>query len=66
MVLLKAITFAEDAASQKKSLIAYCEENGLQHKAVVEVRKLRQQLTNDINLKVPDLNLAIDPQYVSI
>lgn len=64
MVLIRAIGTAEYANSKGK-LLLFCEENGLRHKAVVEIRKLRQQLTNEINLNVPNLNLIIDPKYVS-
>lgn len=61
MVLIKAIGFAEYEGSRGK-LLPFCEETGLRHKAVVEIRKLRQQLTNEINLNIPDLNLTIDPK----
>ncbi|XP_011697160.1 PREDICTED: probable ATP-dependent RNA helicase kurz [Wasmannia auropunctata] len=61
MVLIRAIGTAEYAGS-KGRLLSFCEENGLRHKAVVEIRKLRQQLTNEINLNVPNLNLIIDPK----
>lgn len=64
MVLIKAIAAAEYAGSKGK-LLSFCEENGLRHKAVVEIKKLRQQLTNEINLNIPDLNLSIDPKYLS-
>ncbi|KAI4504513.1 hypothetical protein M0802_000063 [Mischocyttarus mexicanus] len=60
MILIKAIGAAEYAGSKGK-LISFCEENGLRHKAIVEIRKLRQQLTNEINLNVPSVNLIIDP-----
>ncbi|XP_011057226.1 PREDICTED: probable ATP-dependent RNA helicase kurz [Acromyrmex echinatior] len=61
MVLLRAIGTAEYAGS-KGRLLPFCEENGLRHKAVIEIRKLRQQLTNEINLNIPNLNLIIDPK----
>ncbi|KAL6256172.1 hypothetical protein P5V15_012288 [Pogonomyrmex californicus] len=61
MVLIRAIGTAEYAGS-KGRLLSFCEENGLRHKAVVEIRKLRHQLTNEINLNVPELNLVIDPK----
>lgn len=63
MVLIKAIAAAECAGSKGK-LLSFCEENGLRYKAVIEIKKLRQQLTNEINLNIPDLNLSIDPKYV--
>lgn len=61
MVLLKAVGAAEFSHSQNK-LQEFCEENGLRLKAVQEIRKLRIQLTNDINLNVPNLQLAVNPK----
>lgn len=58
MVLLRAVGAAE---CSKSSLEEFCEKNGLRHKAIVEIRKLRVQLTNQINLNIPNLNLAVDP-----
>lgn len=61
MVLLKAVGAAEYSHSQGK-LQQFCDDNGLRMKAVQEIRKLRVQLTNDINLNVPNLELAVDPK----
>lgn len=61
MVLLKAVGAAEFSHSQGK-LQEFCDENGLRMKAIKEIRKLRVQLTNDINLNVPNLNLTVDPK----
>ncbi|XP_043263355.1 probable ATP-dependent RNA helicase kurz [Colletes gigas] len=61
MVLMRAVGAAEYAGTKGK-LLSFCENHGLRHKAIVEIRKLRQQLTNEINLNVQDLNLTIDPQ----
>lgn len=61
MVLLKAIGAAEYSHSQGK-LQEFCDENGLRLKGVQEIRKLRIQLTNEINLNVPNLALAINPK----
>lgn len=61
MVLIRAVGGAEYAGIKGK-LLSFCEEYGLRHKAVVEIRKLRQQLTNEINLNIPNLNLTIDPE----
>ncbi|XP_066602003.1 probable ATP-dependent RNA helicase kurz [Prorops nasuta] len=61
MVLIRAIGAAEYAGSKGK-LLPFCEEHGLRHKAVIEIRKLRQQLTNEINLNIPNLNLTVDPK----
>lgn len=63
MVLIKAIAGAESAEA-KGELEYYCKRFGLRHKAVVEIRKLRQQLTNEINLHEPGLSLTVDPKYV--
>ncbi|XP_030569337.1 probable ATP-dependent RNA helicase kurz [Drosophila novamexicana] len=61
MVLLRAVGAAEYAGSQGK-LASFCEANGLRSKAMNEVRKLRVQLTNEINLNVCDVELCVDPQ----
>ncbi|CAO1440167.1 unnamed protein product [Diamesa hyperborea] len=61
MILLKAVGAAEFAHSQGK-LKEFCDDNGLRLKAVNEIRKLRVQLTNDINLNVPNLELCVDPK----
>lgn len=57
MVLLRAVGAAEHEGSNR----SWCEKNGLRHKAVVEIRKLRRQLTNEINLIIPSCDLFIDP-----
>lgn len=61
MILLKAVGAAEYAHSQGK-LAEFCDENGLRLKAVQEIRKLRVQLTNEINLNVPNLSLGVNPR----
>lgn len=61
MVLLRSVGASEYANSQGK-LVEFCNENGLRHKAIVEIRKLRVQLTNEINMHMPDLNLCVDPE----
>lgn len=61
MILLKAIGAAEYANSQGK-LQEFCDENGLRMKGVQEIRKLRVQLTNEVNLNVPNLSLAVNPK----
>lgn len=61
MVLIRAVGGAEYAGT-KGEMISFCEQHGLRHKAVVEIRKLRQQLTNEINLNIQELNLTIDPR----
>lgn len=61
MVLMRAVGAAEYAGSQGK-LASFCEANGLRPKAISEVRKLRVQLTNEINLNVSDVDLCVDPE----
>ncbi|XP_030379655.1 probable ATP-dependent RNA helicase kurz [Scaptodrosophila lebanonensis] len=61
MVLLRAVGAAEYAGSQGK-LASFCETNGLRQKAISEVRKLRVQLTNEINLNVSGANVCVDPE----
>lgn len=60
MILLKAVGAAEYAGSQGK-LLQFCQDNGLRHKAISEIRKLRVQLTNEINLAISEVNLCVDP-----
>ena len=60
MVLLGAVGAAEYAGSTGK-MENFCAEHGLRSKAIIEIRKLRRQLTNDILLNIPDLKIAIDP-----
>lgn len=61
MVLLRAVGAAEYANSQGK-LEQFCRENGLRQKAVVEIRKLRIQLTNGIKTNIPEAELTVDPK----
>ncbi|XP_033224203.1 probable ATP-dependent RNA helicase kurz [Belonocnema kinseyi] len=61
MILLRSVGGAEHAAS-KGQLTKFCEEYGLREKAAIEVRKLRQQLTNEILLHVSELDLTVDPE----
>ncbi|KAK8788043.1 hypothetical protein V5799_022184 [Amblyomma americanum] len=57
MVLLKAVGASEFVGCTP----AFCESHGLRFKAMVEIRKLRIQLTNELNLLIPNLNLSVDP-----
>ncbi|XP_075541332.1 putative ATP-dependent RNA helicase kurz isoform X1 [Dermacentor variabilis] len=57
MVLLKAVGASEFVGCTA----GFCESHGLRYKAMVEIRKLRVQLTNELNLLVPNLNLSVDP-----
>ena len=59
MVLLRVVGAAEYSVN---NLEEFCFKNGLRLKAIKEIRKLRIQLTNQINLNVPDLNLILDPK----
>lgn len=61
MVLIRAVGAAE-YSSTKGKMSKFCEEHGLREKAMTEIRKLRQQLTNEIVIGVPNLNLNIDPK----
>ncbi|XP_034671389.1 probable ATP-dependent RNA helicase kurz [Drosophila subobscura] len=61
MVLLRAVGAAEYAGSRGQ-LPEFCATNGLRQKAISEVRKLRVQLTNEINLNVSGVQLSVDPQ----
>ncbi|XP_055904771.1 probable ATP-dependent RNA helicase kurz [Eupeodes corollae] len=63
MVLLRAVGAAEYAGF-KGELLKFCTENGLRHKAITEVRKLRVQLTNEINLNMANVDLCVDPEMV--
>ncbi|XP_074037700.1 putative ATP-dependent RNA helicase kurz [Leptinotarsa decemlineata] len=60
MVLLRAVGAAEYANSQGK-FEKFCTDNGLRHKAVVEIRKLRLQLTNEIRKNTPEVDVVVDP-----
>ncbi|XP_044763597.1 probable ATP-dependent RNA helicase kurz [Coccinella septempunctata] len=61
MVLLASVGMAEVAHAQGK-LEAFCFENGIRQKALSEVRKLRVQLTNEINTNLPEADLTVDPK----
>lgn len=61
MVLLKAVGAAEFANSQGQ-LEKFCFDNGLRHKAVTEIRKLRLQLTNEIKRNIPEVDIVVDPK----
>lgn len=61
MVLLRAVGAAEYANSEGK-LEQFCTDNGLRKKAIEEIRKLRLQLTNEIQVNVPDVEVVVDPK----
>ncbi|XP_049547349.1 probable ATP-dependent RNA helicase kurz [Anopheles darlingi] len=60
MILLKAVGAAEHANS-KGNLEAFCTENGIRLKAIKEIRKLRVQLTNEVNANLREMSLTVDP-----
>jgi ATP-dependent RNA helicase DHX37/DHR1 len=53
---------SKDNTTNDYSVMKFCEQYGVRHKAIVEARKLRKQLINTVNLVFPDVNLIIDPQ----
>ncbi|XP_055695957.1 probable ATP-dependent RNA helicase kurz [Lutzomyia longipalpis] len=61
MVLLRATGGAEYAGLENK-LPEFCHRNGLRLKAVMEIRKLRVQLTNQLNLSIPNVEACVDPK----
>uniref|UniRef100_A0A7N5ZXE3 RNA helicase n=1 Tax=Anabas testudineus TaxID=64144 RepID=A0A7N5ZXE3_ANATE len=58
MVMLGAVGACEFAGCTPK----FCEENGLRYKAMVEIRKLRGQLTNAVNTVCPEVGVFVDPK----
>ncbi|XP_015114763.1 probable ATP-dependent RNA helicase kurz [Diachasma alloeum] len=60
MVLIRAIGAAEYSEASG-GLPKFCADNGLRPKAIAEVKKLRHQLTNEISLNIPSLQVVIDP-----
>ncbi|XP_066255814.1 probable ATP-dependent RNA helicase kurz [Euwallacea similis] len=59
-VLLKAVGAAEYEHSKGK-LQEFCDKSGLRHKAVIEIRKLRLQLTSEIKKNFSYDDLVVDP-----
>uniref|UniRef100_A0A6Q2YHG6 RNA helicase n=1 Tax=Esox lucius TaxID=8010 RepID=A0A6Q2YHG6_ESOLU len=56
MVLLGAVGACEFAGCTPK----FCEENGLRYKAMLEIRRLRGQLTNAVNSVCPEVGVFVD------
>ena len=52
---------AAEVAYSKGDLKKFCIKNGLREKAVIEVRKQHQKLTNEILLNFQDLDIHINP-----
>ncbi|XP_078083166.1 putative ATP-dependent RNA helicase DHX37 [Mustelus asterias] len=58
MVMLGAVGAGEYAGCTTR----FCTENGLRHKAMIEIRRLRGQLTNVVNAVFPEVGLFVDPK----
>ncbi|NXK54391.1 DHX37 helicase, partial [Chauna torquata] len=58
MVMLGAVGACEYAGCTPK----FCEENGLRYKAMLEIRRLRGQLTTAVNSVCADAGLYVDPK----
>uniref|UniRef100_A0A452H4J1 Uncharacterized protein n=1 Tax=Gopherus agassizii TaxID=38772 RepID=A0A452H4J1_9SAUR len=58
MVMLGAVGACEYAGCTPK----FCEANGLRYKAMLEIRRLRGQLTTAVNSVCPDAGLFVDPK----
>ncbi|XP_061458839.1 probable ATP-dependent RNA helicase DHX37 isoform X2 [Rhineura floridana] len=58
MVMLGAVGACEYAGCTPR----FCEANGLRYKAMVEIRRLRGQLTTAVNSICSDVSLFIDPK----
>ncbi|KAL0979250.1 hypothetical protein UPYG_G00182780 [Umbra pygmaea] len=56
MVLLGAVGACEFVGCTPK----FCEENGLRYKAMIEIRRLRGQLTNAVNSVCPEVGVFLD------
>lgn len=65
MVILRAVGACEFAGCSEN----FCKDNGLRHKAMVEIRKLRMQLTNtskDVSLLLIDSPVSAEDYRVSV
>ncbi|XP_040843074.1 probable ATP-dependent RNA helicase DHX37 [Ochotona curzoniae] len=58
MVLLGAVGACEYAGCSPQ----FCESNGLRYKAMLEIRRLRGQLTTAVNAVCPEAGLFVDPK----
>ncbi|CAK6950737.1 probable ATP-dependent RNA helicase DHX37 [Scomber scombrus] len=58
MVMLGAVGACEFAGCTPK----FCEENGLRYKSMVEIRRLRGQLTNAVNAVCPEVGVFVNPR----
>ena len=65
MVILRAVGVCEFAGCSEK----FCKDSGLRHKAMVEIKKLRMQLTNtgkDVFLLLIDSPVSAEDYMVSV
>ncbi|XP_045770744.1 probable ATP-dependent RNA helicase kurz [Maniola jurtina] len=60
-VLLRAVGAAEYSFVKGEEEL-FCAKYGLREKAIKEIRKLRKQLTSEINLSVSGIDMTIDPE----
>lgn len=60
-VLLRVVGAAEYAFIKGEETV-FCAKFGVREKAIKEIRKLRKQLSSEINLSVAGVNVTIDPQ----
>uniref|UniRef100_A0A8C6R3U9 DEAH-box helicase 37 n=1 Tax=Nannospalax galili TaxID=1026970 RepID=A0A8C6R3U9_NANGA len=58
MVLLGAVGACEYAGCSPQ----FCQANGLRYKAMLEIRRLRGQLTTAVNAVCPEVGLFLDPK----
>ncbi|XP_029296342.1 putative ATP-dependent RNA helicase DHX37 [Cottoperca gobio] len=58
MVMLGAVGACEFAGCTPK----FCEDNGLRYKAMVEIRRLRGQLTNAVNAVCSEVGVFVNPK----
>ncbi|XP_005473572.1 putative ATP-dependent RNA helicase DHX37 [Oreochromis niloticus] len=58
MIMLGAVGACEFAGCTPR----FCENSGLRYKAMVEIRKLRGQLTNAVNAVCPEVGVFVDPK----
>lgn len=58
MVLLGAVGACEYSGCS----LQFCEANGLRYKAMMEIRRLRGQLTTAVNAVCPEAGLFVDPK----
>lgn len=61
-VLLSVVCVCEKNAGPKEELKIFWKKMGLRDEAILEIRKLRVQLTNEINLYTSDVGLGVDPK----